>query len=100
MTHLQLNDPPILPLSEAAHAPTSLGSSYNGIGGDMTQPPITDARMMGNKYLHGGGDQNRTYARRKGGDLFPRQGKAVSTAEVINGGYGRPAIESARLTSN
>ena len=86
MTHLQLNDPPILPLSEAGHAPTSLGSSYNGIGGDMTQQPITDARMMGNKYLHGGADQNRTYKLRKAGDLFPRHSKAVSTAEVINGG--------------
>ncbi len=89
MTHLQLNDPTILPLSEAGHAPTSLGSSYNGISGDLTIQPITDARMMGNKYLHGGADQNRTYALRKGGDLFPRHSKAVSSAEVINGGDGR-----------
>ena len=89
MTHLLLNNPPILPLSEAGHAPTSLGSSYNGVGGDLTIQPIIDARMMGNKYLHAGLDTGRTYALRKRGDLFPRHSKAVSSAEVINGGDGR-----------
>ena len=89
MTHLQLKDPPILPLSEAGHAPTSLGSSYNGVGGAFTVQPIIDARMMGNKYLHGGMDQNRDYKLRQIAYIRTRHSDSVSPAEVINGGDGR-----------